>query len=236
MYQWGTGYFGEGKEQIHPDISLKGQNLVSLSANDDFVFALNGEGKVFQVPAKKLQNKKSLDFQASWFGVWIWFKAPQKHPHEISLNGLGNDKVTKISAGKSHIVALTKNGRVFSGALNDLGNYFGQLGMGYVDSRYKSPIPEIIAPDPHTGEYSEDPRARIIEGVAGESRNPSEKIDVTELYEINQSFYRDESVMDISSGYYHTLALTKSGRVFGFGSNEMLVRCLLILATGYRGL
>lgn len=227
LYQWGSGYFG-ANGMLSPEKTLKGLNLVSLTGNDEFIFALSKEGKVYQIPSKKMINKKTLEFQSSWFGVWIWFRAPERHPHEISINGGGADKIVKISAGKSHLVAVDNKGKLFSGALNDLGNYFGQLGMGNIDSRYTSPIPEVIVPDPHTGEYPEDPRARIVDGSLEDSRHPSESIELTELYEIDTSLFRGEKIVDVESGFYHSLALSESGRVYGFGSNEMLVFVLLM--------
>ncbi|EPZ34926.1 RCC1/BLIP-II [Rozella allomycis CSF55] len=140
-----------------------------------------------------------------------------------------------ISAGEHHIVALTSKGRVFTGALNEYGNYFGQLGNGIEEPRNENifTLKDQFADKPRHYQLDLGHLEDIVPfSVRQEGMLKTYRYEQPEL--ISAKKYLDEikmgetkfktttKIIDISCGDFHTMALDSEGRVFGFGSNHHL--------------
>ena len=154
-------------------------------------------------------------------------------PFEITNQFMfdSEDKVTAISSGGNFSILLTEFGRVFTWGDNDSGG----LGNGtIIENNYPIDI---------TNQFSLNPDETIIDVSAGASwaiavtstgrifgwgENSAGELGdstTTDRYtpvETTQYFSleTDEVITNIGSGYYHSIVLTSTGRVFAFGHNQ----------------
>lgn len=109
---------------LNPSLGL-GEKVTSISAGQEHVVLLTSSGRVFTAAAST-EHYPSLGQLGVPGLTWSTRpKGPVDACHEITA--FIGSKVTKISTGDYHSLALTKDGRVF--AWGD--NSFGQLGVDY---------------------------------------------------------------------------------------------------------
>ena len=137
---------------------------------------------------------------------WVWkllgYQDPGVHFHTmVSANpDRSNKKVTHISAGRSHLLAIAEDGRALCAAVDGSANDVGQLGGGQ----------------------------KLLEGISsrnvtsdGNNRKAIQdndlEFDIT-LKEIPA--LRKLHVQQLVAGDRHSLALTTEGRVLGWGNNS----------------
>ena len=123
LVQWGKGY---STEVSTPTVTLKGKDLKQISISRDRVIALSKSGKVYSVPASKLDQEEQPKVDES---SWIPFWGGTAH---ISYRNITppNERITSISSGLEHVLMLTSSGRVFSAASSMEGfPSRGQLGV-----------------------------------------------------------------------------------------------------------
>ncbi|CEJ56337.1 hypothetical protein PMG11_02545 [Penicillium brasilianum] len=120
---WGS-QSGLSYRILNPNLGL-GEKVTSISAGQEHVVLLTSSGRVFTAAAST-EHYPSLG-QLGVPGL-TWSTRP-KGPVDIchEVTAFIGSKVTKISTGDYHSLALTKDGRVF--AWGD--NSFGQLGVDY---------------------------------------------------------------------------------------------------------
>lgn len=120
---WGS-QSGLSYRILNPTLGL-GEKVTSISAGQEHVVLLTSSGRVFTAAAST-EHYPSLG-QLGVPGL-TWSTRP-KGPVDIchEVTAFIGSKVTKISTGDYHSLALTKDGRVF--AWGD--NSFGQLGVDY---------------------------------------------------------------------------------------------------------
>ncbi|KAM3579393.1 hypothetical protein VKS41_008251 [Umbelopsis sp. WA50703] len=143
IFQWGSGY---GREQ--PQLTLQHGDIVQVAASESMVYALSKSGTVYMLPSigsvqDELANRdlpKSVrKSESSWLS---WLIGGSKVVNE---KGRGyavpmqedvlksGERITSISSGLHHVVAVTSNGRVFAAPTDGKGNEKGQLGIGHTD-------------------------------------------------------------------------------------------------------
>lgn len=110
---------------------------------------------------------------------------------------VGGNKIIDISAGRSHLLALSSGGKALCAAVDSGANEMGQLGG-----------------------------SRLLEQISSSSLDEEEKIlderDIrydTTLKEIPA--LRKLTVEQLVAGDRHSLALTSEGRVLGWGNNSL---------------
>jgi alpha-tubulin suppressor-like RCC1 family protein len=142
-----------------------------------------------------------------------------------------NETITSIALGPSHSAAVTSDGRIFTWGKNE----FGQLGDGTtIDKKTPTDI---------TAKFNLAVEERLISVVLGYSHsaaisstgrvftwgdNSSDKLgdetginqveptDITEKF----SLEADEKIISVDLGYFHSAALSSTGRLFTWGSNS----------------
>lgn len=139
LVQWGKGFT---EESVTPAVTLKGKDLKQLAISRDRVIALSKSGKVYSVPASKLeQETQPKQSEASWFPYWP--STSRIAYRNITPSNLGyNERVTSVASGLEHALLLTTSGRVFSAASSMEGfPSRGQLGVPGVTWSTRPPGP-----------------------------------------------------------------------------------------------
>ena len=135
ILQWGDGY----SPRSEPEVTLKGKNIASVTANADKIFALSRSGKVYclAVQRSKQSNDSTIQSSTSQSKWWWPFSTSKSTIDFIEISSdvsLGwTEKFKTISAGDDHLLALTTKGRAFALPLNLRANRQGQLGLRQVD-------------------------------------------------------------------------------------------------------
>uniref|UniRef100_A0A3B3U5W4 HECT domain-containing protein n=1 Tax=Poecilia latipinna TaxID=48699 RepID=A0A3B3U5W4_9TELE len=172
----------------------------AVSCGDDVVTLLSDGGKVFCVDPS------------------ITPFTPRPPP------ALSSVIVTQIACGSRHTVALTKDDQVYTWGQDSR----GQLGLGGSNSGAGSPqhIRSLSAvPVVHISAGGEHSFALTVSGgVFGWGRNDCGQLGLGDKEDRNTpvlvNYLNTKKVTHISCGQEHTVALTKDGAVFTFGSGQ----------------
>lgn len=127
LVQWGKGYT---EDSASPAVTLKGKDLKQISLSRDRIIALSKSGKVYSVPASKLeQETQPKASESSWIPGWS--SISRISYRDLTPSSLGyNERITSIASGLEHALLLTSSGRVFSAASSMEGfPSRGQLGV-----------------------------------------------------------------------------------------------------------
>jgi uncharacterized repeat protein (TIGR02543 family) len=231
VFMWGynsNSQLGDGTTtnrnvpiEITPSFSLaSGDKITSLSLGWRHSSALTSTGRVF---------------------MWGWNRDGQlgdgtsitrNVPTEITSNfslPIG-EKILSLSMGSSHSSAFTSTGRVFMWGYNQ----FGQLGNGMnvnrnlpteITSNFSFSEGEKIIllslGSTHSSALTSTGRVFIWGsneyGKLGDGTNTDKNIPT----EITSSFslIAGEKIISLSLGWYHSLALTSTARVYAWGAN-----------------
>ncbi|XP_054892427.1 probable E3 ubiquitin-protein ligase HERC4 [Poeciliopsis prolifica] len=177
-----------------------GEKIRAVCCGDDVVTLLSDAGKIFCV-----------DPNATPF-------TPRPPPVLSSVT------VTQIACGSHHTVALTKDDQVYTWGQDSR----GQLGLGgshsgagspqHVRSLSAIPVVRISAGGEHSFALT------VSGGVFGWGRNDCGQLGLGDTEDRTTpapvSYLNTKKVIHISSGQEHTVALTKDGAVFTFGSGR----------------
>jgi alpha-tubulin suppressor-like RCC1 family protein len=164
VYVWGFnkgGVLGVGKKRAawKPMLirSLKGIKMAAIRTHERHSLALTEDGAVYS------WGQNNFGQLGIWGGVGV--RTP------ILVDNFSNTRITAIHVGQDYSLALSDEGRVYSWGKNE----HGQLGNGTTYTGW-TPTPIHIP--------------------------------------------RDERVVAIHGGTQHSLALTESGKVYGWGGNR----------------
>ncbi len=231
VFMWGynvAGQLGDGTSttrsiptEITTGFSLfAGETIISISLSIDHSSALTSTGRVF---------------------MWGWNRDGQlgdgtsitrNVPTEITSNfslPIG-EKILSLSMGSSHSSAFTSTGRVFMWGYNQ----FGQLGNGMnvnrnlpteITSNFSfsegEKIISLSLGSTHSSALTSTGRVFIWGsneyGKLGDGTNTDKNVPT----EITSSFslIAGEKIISLSLGWYHSLALTSTARVYAWGAN-----------------
>jgi hypothetical protein len=202
LLQWGTGY---SDESTVPTPTLKGQNIVQVALTPYKIYARTKSGNVLILPVSKYAQLDTREGtnplpSISFFWKILGYSDPGVHYVMMDLTDsstLSNKKVVDISAGRSHLLALTASGRALCAAVDRNANETGQLGG-----------------------------SKLLEAVSSaQDAEETEKIDDrdikfdTTLKEVPA--LRKLTLRQIVAGDRHSMALTSEGRVLGWGNNSL---------------
>ncbi|KAJ5174431.1 uncharacterized protein N7482_000308 [Penicillium canariense] len=146
---------------LKPSLGL-GEKVTAVSAGQEHVLLLTSSGRVFTAAASTEHYPSLGQLGVSGLTWSTRAKGPVDACHEVTA--LKGSKVTQISTGDYHALALTKDGRVF--AWGD--NSFGQLGveyepeLPYKDTPFALPLHKLYG----RGKYSST-ATNIAAGGAG---------------------------------------------------------------------
>jgi alpha-tubulin suppressor-like RCC1 family protein len=135
---------------------------------------------------------------------------------------MSDKNVTQIAAGNYHSLALDADGRLYAAGRN----YFGQLGLGDADDRWKfaeiaslngKKIVAIAAGDSHSLALDADGK------VYGTGDNDFGQLGLGEMRDRNvwtlAPPFSEKKIAWIAAGVRHSLALDESGKVYAAGNN-----------------
>lgn len=201
LVQWGNAY---SEDVTIPTPTLKGQNVVQVALTPGKIYARTKSGNVLIVPVSRnaqldTSNGKTLP-SISIFWRLLGYSNPGVHFVKMELadpNLVGGNKIIDISAGRSHLLALSSGGKALTAAVDSAANEMGQMGG-----------------------------PRLLDQISSSANEKEgEKIDErdirydTTLKEIPA--LRKLTISQLVAGDRHSLALTSEGRVFGWGSNSL---------------
>ena len=179
-------------------------NIVQVSLGDEHALFLRADGQVYISTSK--DNRTS--------GLWN----KDNRTEEVLLEGLCD--IVQVSAGGAYSLFVRADGKVYGYG----NNIQGQLGLGDEKYRHK---PELI-PDFHdivqvsaSGGHSlclrKDGRVYAFGNNAFGRLGLG--ISVNTSYNTPQLIPDLYDIVQICVGYFHSLCLSKTGQVYGFGSN-----------------
>lgn len=169
-----------------------------------------------------------------------------KHPAYYAKfegnNSSGGPKVEHLAAGLEHAVVVEQGGKaVWSMSLSDAnGNRWGQLGTGATPGKTR-PLKHGGSPSTQFDEgqqgklWSAADEAWLGTGTST-TRQPGDMLEEHSLQEAAKPSYGEpfrrvpvqdlqlehDPIKSLACGWHHTLLLTQSGSVIGWGSNESL--------------
>ncbi|KAG9008041.1 hypothetical protein FRB94_013806 [Tulasnella sp. JGI-2019a] len=248
IYQWGDGFFdlpGDNQGQ-KPVLTLSGKDITSIALSGSKVYALSRTGKVYVLSSsqkKQAVTEETPGMHSSWWSLsWLWKTKPTVDFIELHMEAKKqqNEKFISISAGRSHLLALTSQGRTFTAPITASANSHGQLGMRKVQLCLPPSPSKPSQPTHQTVELLPkalvDPYARSAPAIRAASITPSappaatvhlgdKTFDETDirycdlLFEIPslKGIVAAQAVAGDRSSYVRT---AKEGRILGFGANE----------------
>ncbi|KAG8895115.1 hypothetical protein FRB99_000759 [Tulasnella sp. 403] len=245
VYQWGDGFFGKGhpEDKRQPIPTLKGKDIVKLAMSASKIYALSSSGKVYVISSdigKQAVNADTPGVRMSWWNpARLWQTQPSVDFIELHPGSklASNERFASLSAGRSHLLAVTSTGRTFSTPISSSANSHGQLGVRQVqlliprasqDTSTSAPVRSSVDLIPKA---LLDPYAKSTPGIRTPDRssqasqasdaNPTEA-DIRfcdMLFEIPS--LRGVEIAQVSAGDRSSYARTKKeGRVLGWGANE----------------
>jgi alpha-tubulin suppressor-like RCC1 family protein len=237
LFAFGANRFGElasavgnGSEAPHATplpVSLPGAEapVVQLAAGDGASLALTRDGRLYSFG----ENLYGELGRAPGSGS----EAANPTPTRVSLPGAAGERIVEVAAGGAHSLALTSTGQLYAFGRN----FYGQLGSttsNGSDTANPTPAPlvlpgasgpvsEIAAGEDHSLAVTSTGQLYAFgSNRFGQLGNPAGS--GTEL--ANPTPLRVSlpgaagPVVQIAAGSSHSLALTSTGQLYAFGSNE----------------
>jgi len=218
IYTWGNNAFGQlGFRNISIDFTiptrvdqLQNTRIVYVCAGFAHTLAVTDVGVVYGWGSNDKGQLGLEGFTATFTPTVI--------------TGLMGKKVVRVSCGYDTSVIVTDRGLVYTFGDNSM----GQLGLGH--KRPMTGVNQVIALADSTIVQAEAGWAHMLaldeQGVAfgwgdnslGQLGLGFKDSPITEVATIER--LRDKGVYFLATGYFHTFALTDSGMVYGFGSND----------------
>lgn len=248
VFQWGDGHHDEYLDRPHKVLTSK--DIIKVAPTRDKIYALSKSGQVY-VFAVDRETQRRLNKAGSDGPSWWQFWRSAETTDNVKLTTdsalISSDKFADISAGESHLMALTSHGRVFACPVDRRANEKGQLGVRQVtlangpetfhpigfEPEDSSPRRAQSARKPAGLVYSKDfPKAwlpedaqmteeAVVQAAAAKAIQDEADRDIrfcTVLHEVPA--LRTLKIAQVATGDYHTLVRTDESRVLGFGSNN----------------
>ncbi|KAL0638102.1 hypothetical protein Q9L58_002883 [Maublancomyces gigas] len=125
ILQWGVGFAPDTKT---PEQTLTGKDIIAVELSGDRLFALSKAGKVYSMPMAKKDQAEGVKMpEPSWIPG---LSSDSKVSYRMLKPELSYfERISKIAAGRDHILLLTSSGRVLSTAASYSYPTKGQLGV-----------------------------------------------------------------------------------------------------------
>lgn len=186
VLQWGDGHAqGPGA----PQRTLTGHDIARVQLTADKVYALARNGTIYVIPASAAAQKRTSGI----LGASVQATA-------LVCSG-ASERFVDIAAGEHHLIALSRNGRVWSVPVDAQANEYGQLGVS------------AVTLDTPQGKCEAQMLPKIARGEPVPSATSTTLRPVPAL--------RDVEIAQIAAGSEHSLARTPDGRVVAWGRNSV---------------
>jgi alpha-tubulin suppressor-like RCC1 family protein len=238
LFAFGANRFGElassvnaGSEAANPTplpVGLPGAEgaVVQLAAGAGASFAVTGDGRLYSFG----ENLYGELGRALGSGS----EAANPTPARVNLPGAGSgERIVQVAAGGAHSLALTSTGQLYAFGRN----FYGQLGSTTNNGKETpnptpaplvlpgagGPVSEIAAGEDHslavtsTGQLYAFGSNRF--GQLGNPANSGTELANPAPLRVNLPGATGP-VVQIAAGISHSLALTSTGQLYAFGSNE----------------
>ncbi|KIO32474.1 hypothetical protein M407DRAFT_213529 [Tulasnella calospora MUT 4182] len=237
VYQWGDGFYGDASSTDGPVLTLKGKNIVKVCLSNSKVYALSNTGRIYALSARKADqvvNSETPAGEVSWWNPvsWMW---PEKSTVDFievlpDLKLGRGESFVSISAGQSHLLALTSSGRSFASPISSSANSHGQLGLRKVNlpspASSNSTIEVQFEPKGALGPYAKSaPATRIVNPTTQTAPATSETQTEESIRYCDKLFeipsLKGVHIGQLVAGDRTSYARTKSeGRILAWGANE----------------
>ncbi|CAD6565318.1 MAG: hypothetical protein CYPHOPRED_005368 [Cyphobasidiales sp. Tagirdzhanova-0007] len=201
LLQWGLGY---SRKPSQPSPTLKGQDIVQVALTPSKIYARTKGGKVLILPVSQADQTDTSAGKVLPTVSWFWKAFGYRDPgvHFVTMSAANPDrvkmKISHISAGRSHLLAMAEDGRACCAAVDGNANEMGQLGGGQ----------------------------KLLDAISSKAGNGGDPIVLEKAIEFDTTLkeipaLRNLKVDQLVSGDRHSLALTTEGRVLGWGNNSL---------------
>ncbi|KAK7043637.1 hypothetical protein VNI00_008248 [Paramarasmius palmivorus] len=223
VYQWGEGFSKENKRPLR---TLSGKDIIQIQLADSKIYALSRNGNIYTLGANATQPGTSSKEGSSWWKSAIGLgQGDDAGVHEIRPREAlsWGERFTSISAGNDHLLALTSSGRAFAHPITKDANAYGQLGFRKVElSKPSNDNSEPVIAELIPKSIS-DPYAKSTPTIRASSQAKDEKEALSDwscsnIFEIPS--LKGIKLDQLVAGGRSSFALTKTGRVLGWGANE----------------
>ncbi len=224
VYSWGYnnhGQLGDGTTtlssqpiNITDNIGLEDDIVIKTIVGYNNTAVITQKGFFYMLGAN--------DYSQLGIGIDIYVATPERVAIE--------EKILMISTSINHTIALSENGQVYIWGSNSN----GQLGNGttaksnvpvnitqYIGVDTSDKIVQVSAGYYHTIALSENGQVYTWGSNAygelgnGASENSNLPINITSKFKLT-----DDKIIQVSAGYYHTIALSENGKVYTWGRNS----------------
>ncbi|KAF9328902.1 hypothetical protein BG006_007994 [Podila minutissima] len=121
VFQWGDGF---NKESHNPELTLVNRNISKVTICDTKLYGLSKDGThVYVLPKVRPTSgptKAAIDYKTSGPSVWRYVGLGGKSEQHDPMTQLPlaevlhkDERITSMASGKSHMVMVTSEGRVF---------------------------------------------------------------------------------------------------------------------------
>ncbi len=207
VFTWGfnkSGQLGDGTEinkNIPIDITQnfklkKGEKIFSLNLGSVNSSAITSTGRVFMWG--------SNSFGQLGDGTEINKNIPIDITQNFKLKK--DEKIISLSLGCNHSSALSSTGRVFMWG----SNVNGTLGIGIISNKFN------VINLPEFDDFIIEEALNTHNKILGTKYYSNVPIDITQNFKLK----KDEKIISLSLGFFHSSALSSTGRVFMWGSNS----------------
>ncbi|KAL0491717.1 ultraviolet-B receptor UVR8 [Acrasis kona] len=232
VYSFGTGDFGQLghgdlKDSDSPKLvsALKDVKIVSIAAggngSDGYSLAISDAGELYTWGSNEFGKNHYLFNVLQCITGQLGLDDCDKRILPTKVDAL--TRVKLVAAGSNHTIALRANGQLFSFGRND----YGQLGHNDVEHKYsaeeiKTLKNKNIVDIKAGGEYSlalSDDGSLYVWGSSDEGQlgmSDKRQRDVPTLFDS----LPEEKFLKVAAGWFHVIALTKSGKVYTWGRND----------------
>uniref|UniRef100_A0A0W0FU55 Uncharacterized protein n=1 Tax=Moniliophthora roreri TaxID=221103 RepID=A0A0W0FU55_MONRR len=222
VYQWGEGF---SRQSTKPCRTLDGKDIIQIQLADSKVYALSRNGNIYVLSANSSEPMKSLAGTSPWWKSAVGLGTKnivgfaEIRPRETLDWG---EKFTSISTGNHHLLALTSLGRAFAHPITKDANAYGQLGFRKVEFPSSSKGTETVTVE-LVPKYIVDPYAKSAPSTRASKQTEREHNFLSTwfcptIFEIPS--LKDIKIDQLVAGGRSSFALTKTGRVLGWGANE----------------
>ncbi|VBB87838.1 Conserved hypothetical protein [Yarrowia lipolytica] len=207
VVQWGDRFAPHSVK--NPEVTLQGKDAVRIVQSRNMLYALSKDGTVYSFPvSKELQVAGPKERETRTRLIPGWKREAKITYRQLDFDTtLGiTEKLSDISAGQDHLLALSNKGRVFvsstGGAIEEV-----ETDPNPVIGEFSETLVGTEAPLPSAGQF----------GIAKFSHFNTAPRPGT-LYEIRS--FRNAVVTNIAAGAFHSLVRDQNGNMWVFGSNK----------------
>lgn len=227
VVQWGLGFSDEldPKASLTPQRTLTGKDIVRVQLCGPKIYALSRSGAIYVFASQRIHQLVPTSWLNKLPGAAATIDYVKLSPMQGSRSASAS--FVAIAAGEHHLLALAKNGSVWSVPVDEHANAYGQLGYTRTtinaapasDAQKVQPIdwrlePKVVARSP-AGGAAEVPLDDLPAGSVWVP--PSSIRFATEIRPIPSL---DGVVFaQIAAGLEHSVVRTPEGRVLAWGRN-----------------